>query len=489
MRLVVLLLWSGLVLASCGGGSCGTPVPDATARTDATLEARVEAAPEVAGADAEGHDLADVAPRPDPGREVDAPPCPDTIVEIGPEAPRDADPGEAGLSDAADLTPADPGAEQEADAPVGPGPAPWIAGDLVQVPDKYDLLPLPGNGVGHPVVTSNNPEIFTGAGFLYETAREDPERGGACYPLAGAFGVYLHHLNQTGQRMYVHVLVTNPGPDPVVVSGFGSGYNQADTGGLGLGFGPDYRVAEDWLLHTPDHVLAPTTLQPLKALQAWVHEVAHGSEIDGRFELTASAGVYVYVVAAATPDVNAAVALTQTAAPGDVHPPGDPPPPFGREAGVYAWDTWAGAWDVGLPPAGGPHWLGYVVNTATGLGLEPVQAFPALTAFADSAKESVGMYGDDFLFDVRFTNPSSVTRLVDVYLAALGGGSPSFFFNGPVLFGGQPVPVVLTPAERLRLLGSVVVPPSGEASATLDVFIQGLSSIPQALLFVTTGPP
>lgn len=362
-------------------------------------------------------------------------------------------------------------------------PSPWVEGPLVDLPSKYDLLPLPGEGVGYPVVTSNNPESFESEGFLYQTARVDPVRGGAVYPMSGTFGVYLHHLNKSGKSMYIHILLTNPNPEAVTVSGFGSGYNQTETGGLGFGYGPDVQVAEDWLAQDYNHTLASGSIGSFKARQGWVKQVANGAEVDGRFQFTASQGVYVYVIAADTSDVNDAVGLTQQAATGDIKPPGNPPPPFGREAGVYAHDTWAGAWELTLPPSG-PHYAGYLVNTATGIGIEQVQAFPALTHLSDSSAEAVGMYGNVYDFDVAFKNPGSTDRTVEVHFAALGQGSPSFFFNGPILVNGAQVMTILKPTDRKKLIGQVTVPAGGSASTSLDVFIQGLSSIPQALFFV-----
>jgi hypothetical protein len=79
------------------------------------------------------------------------------------------------------------------------------------------LLPLPGGGVGDPVLTSNNPELVTGAGLLYGNARPLVTRGGQPFRLEGRFGVYLHHLVDTddGRPLFVSLLITNPNATPV----------------------------------------------------------------------------------------------------------------------------------------------------------------------------------------------------------------------------------------------------------------------------------
>ena len=62
-------------------------------------------------------------------------------------------------------------------------------------------------------------------------------------------------------------------------------------------------------------------------------------------------------------------------------PSGKPPPPFGREAGVYAHDLWQGTLDVEVPPDA--RHVGFMVNTATGGGL-PARIFKNFMDDAES---------------------------------------------------------------------------------------------------------
>ncbi len=348
------------------------------------------------------------------------------------------------------------------------------------------LRALPGEGVGGPVITSNNPELFDGDGLLYGIARASSARGGASFPLDGAFGVYLHHVNRAGSTRYVSVVVTNPGDAPVTVSASGSGYTQDETGGLPIGGSPDYRVSADWITDDPATVVGPTELAPFAPLLVWRKPVGHNREVDGRFAIDASGPVYVYVVATTTDDLNEAITDGLVDAPGDIRAPGTPPPPFGREAGVYAHDTWAA--DIAAAVPGAPGQLAFAVNTATGVGHSQVQAFPALTHYADSAAEAVGMYGNVYDVTVRLRNPSDTApRTARVDLSALGGGTPSRFWDGVATVDGATIDVQLTPSSRTTTLATVDLAPGEIRAIHIRAMVPGLTSVPQALL-VTTCP-
>jgi hypothetical protein len=163
---------------------------------------------------------------------------------------------DAGALDGGRLGPLDAGRSFEVPA------SSFAPGVLSGPPSRAELLPLPGGGVGGPVLTSNNPEVFTGDGLLYGNARPSPTRGGAAYPLSGAFGVYLHHLNRSGATRHVALLVTNPNAADVTVTLRGSGYSQTETGGLGLGSSPDYVVSREWILDRPQTVVDGAVLAP-----------------------------------------------------------------------------------------------------------------------------------------------------------------------------------------------------------------------------------
>jgi hypothetical protein len=337
-------------------------------------------------------------------------------------------------------------------------------------PSLAELLPLPGGGVGPLVVTSNNPEIVTGNGVLATT-------------LQGDFGVYLHHLNQAGAQRSFSILVTNPNAAPVTVSLRGSGYSQGETGGLGLGASPDYRVSKEWITDQPGTATAPITISSGTGAVLWTKPAANNQEIDGRFALHASGPVYVYVLMANDGTLQQALAVSQpiTDAPGDYRVSGTPPPPFGREAGVYANDTWRSLFDAELPA--GPKHVSFMVNTATGAGLSQVQAFPALSHYTQSAAEAVGMYGNIYELDVglRNTMAGATARRVRVGFHSLSTGSASRFWDGAALLDGALIDVRHVPGDVSTTLFDGMIMPGEIRRVHLRAMVPGLAAIPQAL--------
>jgi hypothetical protein len=404
------------------------------------------------------------------------------------------DPSDAGPKDSGVENPGRDGGDAVVDAgfeqPVDGGPPQpvWSTGrvgtDLNSLPAYQGLFPLPGGGVGGPVVTSNNPEVFTSEGLLMTTSPAASVRGGAAYPLAGAFGVYFHHLNRRGTPTWVSVLLTNPNSNDVTVEVAGAAWTQDQTGNLALGNSPDYRVSEAWIGVAPKNVVVPrTTLGPSRSLTAYVGLLGQNREVDGRLGVVASAPVSVYVTASASADTTAALIAGGSAAAGDIRSPGSPPPPFGREAGVYAHDTWKASIPLKVPTAG--RYVGYLVNTATGIpGVSQVQAFPALSRLPDSSAEAVGMYGN--VYDITTTlvhdGDGSAPRRVRLIFASYGAGSPSRFWDGVGLVDGASVVLRHTPATRTQVLAEVEVAPGAPGrQVTFRAMVPGLASIPQAL--------
>ncbi|WP_246069991.1 hypothetical protein [Mangrovivirga cuniculi] len=129
-----------------------------------------------------------------------------------------------------------------------------------------------------------------------QNSRNDAQRGGAATPISGTFPVYLFHINKSGSQKYVHVLVTNPNSSSITISGKGSMYTNSEKPLYGSGTGQSYHVSRDWLDNTPRYSFTNVTLQPYKAYEVAKLPVAQGAMVDGRFEVTASAGAYVYTV-------------------------------------------------------------------------------------------------------------------------------------------------------------------------------------------------
>lgn len=358
------------------------------------------------------------------------------------------------------------------------GTGPGTTGSAL--PPRSELRPLPGAGMGRPVLTSNNPEIVTGVGVLYMN-KPSPTRGGDYAILEGTFGVYLHHLNRSGGTLAFSLLVTNPSGDPVDVWVRGSGYTQAETGGLAIGASPDYRVSEDWILDRPDTATPMLSIPPGRGHVVWTKPVSKGHEVDGRFTLYASAPVYVYVLAAQDGSLQKALDVSQPVidAPGDYRISGTPPPPFGREAGVYAHDTWRGVFDVELPA--GPRHVSFMVNTATGGGLAQVQAFPALSHYDGSAAEAVGMYGNVYDLDVGLRGPPGASQRVRVAFHSLATGTASRWWDGAALAADALVHIRHVPGSESTTLFEGTVAPGELRRVRLRAMVPGLAAIPQAL--------
>jgi hypothetical protein len=409
-------------------------------------------------------------------------------------APRDggAGPNGAPVTDAAPAIDAAPGADAGVVVPASAFGAGILeaadGGATVRtLPARAALRPLPGGGNDVPVLTSNNPEVFTGNGVLYTNARPMPTRGGTAARLEGTFGVYLHHLNQSGGARSVTLLVTNPNAAPVTISARGSGYSQGETGGLALGQSPDYRVSKEWILDQPATRIAGVSVAPGAGLVVWTKSAGQNQEVDGRFAITASAPVYVYVVAAQDGTLQKALDVTQsvpmTEAPGDYRASGNPPPPFGREAGVYRGDTWTSRFDVALPSASSPAHVAFMVNTATGGGLSQVQAFPAIAHLTESAREAVGMYGNVYDVDLGLVAPAQQAgaRRVRVAFHSLAIGNASRWWDGASLVDGAMRDVRHVPGDATTTLFDGAIAAGTTRRVRFRAMVPGLAAIPQAL--------
>jgi len=360
-------------------------------------------------------------------------------------------------------------------------------------PAQDNLIALPGGGTGYPVLTSNNPEKFTGTGVLYSNSGRSVTRGTQKTTLSGKFGIYLHHIyaNSTPEQMAVSVLMTNPGTAPVTVSIKGSGYTQNETGGLSLGQSPDYKVSSEWITDRPATNVANVVIRPKQGAVLWSKAMSNNREVDARFAVTTSGPVIVYIVAADVPTGSAtalqkALDASQTIpmldSSGDYADSGTPPPPFGREAGVYAYDTWTGKFDVELP-SGAKH-VAMMVNTATGGKLSQVQAFPALSHCERSAAEAVGMYGNVYDLDIGLRNNAAgaKTRRVRVAFHSLSDDNKlSRFWDGVGLVDGSEVPIQHTPEAPSTVLFDKTLSAGEVKRLRFRAMVPGLASIPQAL--------
>ncbi len=360
----------------------------------------------------------------------------------------------------------------------------WEEGlvDSASLPPRSALKPLPGGGTGGPVLVSNNPEVFIGNGVLFGTFNPSSARGGGRLSLAGSSGFYIHHLNRAATAKTISIVVQNNGSSEATLSFFGSGYNQTETGGLGLGVSPDYRVSAEWIQGQHTTRVNDVRLGPQELRALWSKSVNPGAEVDGRFGLrvTGSLNAAVIVTDGTTPgELATALAVD---APGDIARSGNPPPPFGREAGVYANDTWEGTIHALVPR--GERRAGFWVNTATGSGASQTQAFPALLAYDDSARESVGMYGNVYDITIALThdNADRDPRRVRVLFASLATAAISRYWDGLGLVDSNPTILRHTPDAKVTLLAETDLSPGSPARVLrFRAMVPGLTSIPQAI--------
>ncbi|MFI0724168.1 DUF3370 family protein [Streptomyces sp. NPDC021224] len=360
---------------------------------------------------------------------------------------------------------------------------------------RDQLRQLPGAAGGPQMFVSNNPETFTGTGWLAQCGRTTANRGGAAHPLTGTFPVYLYHQNGTGRTAYVHVLVSNPGPSPVTVSARGSVWTNGDKPLVQdptqrAGTGPCYATSQDWATGNLRTYLPATVLAPGAMAQVAVVPLS-SSIVDGLLEVTATGGgVYVYTAATADGDTATAINSTQhdeTAAPGNTAPQTDTT--YGREAGVYAasaWDT--GVVGVDVPAAG--SFLGLAVNTTQRQVAALDQTVPAVAALSDSSQRSWGNYGMRYAVRLQLANPSQNARTV-----ALTFGSnvtaatdvPGDTWNGAATLtvdGGTPqlTTVYVRPTAPRCPLGTFLLPPGGRTLVELDFEVPGLITAGSQLL-------
>jgi hypothetical protein len=469
----LLLALFGWVLASCvDAGLVGSDL-----RTDARADA-LDASRDAARFTGDVSTRTDVA-------SADREPAPEASVVM-----------DAAVRDAADAAmPRDASPEGAADASPGidaafdtgapdAGASVWLSGplSLSPLPPRAEQLPLPGGGLGDPVFTSNNPEVFEGNGLLFGTGRASAARGGARFPMAN-FGVYLHHLNRSGETKIVTLIVTNPNGVPVTVSARGSGYSQTETGGLALGASPDFRVSDEWIRSRPTTVISRAAVDPSRPLLIWQKSVNDGAEIDGRFRIEASAPVLAYLVVTTRTDLNEVIRQSLIDAPGIIARSGTPPPPFGREAGVYEFDTWRATIPVEVPAFPARARVGWMVNTATGSGHRQVQAFRALMAYDDSAREAVGMYGNEYDLDVVLRCAAPVAGSCRVRLVFLSHLTAmiSRYWDGVAMVDGVRTVISHTPGAPASTLGEYTLAGGATRTVRFRAMVPGLTSIPQAL--------
>ncbi len=309
-------------------------------------------------------------------------------------------------------------------------------------PAFTNLASLPGTMEGSPIISSNNPESVSREGLLLSTDQititgnalrrtlSNTNLGQGCP--AGTlkeFAFYMHHLNNigTGARYYV-ILEPATAGTTLTFNAYGAAISQFDTGSLDPGKSPSYKVSESLLMGRLASGVATSggstfvnlAGQSMNGPFAIVNLRADsGNSVDARVKVRAASCVRVRVVAAteANGSVAKATALGRTQfaygnIPTQSGKPGGAPCTdaagigWGRSAGIYQFERWSGATNVGISTAASTQgWKFLAAPSNTLSNGNCVMNPPTATPSSDSQRSNaLGYY---------FTNTSGESSLRD----------------------------------------------------------------------------
>jgi hypothetical protein len=371
----------------------------------------------------------------------------------------------------------------------------WITGTLPATSANPANLIVPNSGLcnlsvtkaGSPIYVSNNPEIYTGNGWLMQNARTDASRGGRKFPLKGSHVLYLFHINQSGGTRFMHVLASNPRPNAISVAYKGACYTNASKPLTGSGTGPCYAVAKDWLNHKAP--TSPTAL-PINGntgsfpqfgvRELFKIQMNSLNMVDGRFEVNASDSAIYYVVVTSTGNLTDAITASQgTFASGPYFP--EVTNDFGREAGVYATNEVTATNNITLPASA--SYIGFSLNTTNKFFPVENQTSPALMTMSQAASQSYGNYGHYYRVVCNITNSGTTSRNVKMYFASnVTGTGSNATWNGPVRNNGTVFDVYTTLSNPRQQLASWTINP-GTFVHTLEFFVPGLITTNQQIIY------
>lgn len=373
-----------------------------------------------------------------------------------------------------------------------PAPDPlqiWGAGLLgaTQKVADNDLVPISLALGGYKIFKSNNPEIFYGPGWLAQNARTDAVRGGQPSPLSGCTNVYYFHINRSGATAYLHLLASNPQNTPVTISAKGSTYNNSQKPLNGAGTGQSYFVAKDWRAGTFGVNFSNRAVPSATATEISKIILNPNNMVDGRFEVCASAGIYLYTVITTGGSTIDAINKSQAGpAVGDVFSPG--PNAYGREAGIYAASLASGLTNMVLPTTAN-NYIGFAYNTTAKFNPQLQEQTAAFTSkLSDSTDRTYGNYGHKFDNTFRLFNTTTRTRTVRLSIASsftASSNTPSFTFSTPASINGVNFDVWTTPTAPKQIIGSYTVAANALIDLRLTMFIAGLGVANQQVIVET----
>ncbi len=353
-----------------------------------------------------------------------------------------------------------------------------------------NLQKLGGAIAGVPLVVSNNPEKINTLGWLFK----NPALLGtnSKMPLTGKFNLYLYHHNNTGAPLYIHVIASNPNSTSITLSGKGVIYTSSNySGNAGKGYGPSYKIAENWLNATYTHSFVGKNIPAYLAGSPTPNYTSiatvllnSAKTIDGRFEFDAlSAGnvpanSYIYVIASASATVGTAFNLAQTNIQATGNFLQETPTTFGRECGIYDGSEWKGLTTLNLPNRKG--YVGISLNTAQKNNILQNQNAPALGVINNSSSFTYGNYGMGYFVDLRFVNVKNTARTLKVYLvhSATNPAKLGMTWHAPMKIDSNPLLETYTTLNNNKQLLSTI---------TLNAATAGPSSKVQKIKFYVPG--
>ncbi|PWS26310.1 hypothetical protein DHW03_16115 [Pedobacter yonginense] len=369
-------------------------------------------------------------------------------------------------------------------------PTSWTIGPLTsstdpaaQILPNAELQPLNVVYGGNKIFKCNNPEIFTGNGWLMQTSRTDASRGGNVYPINGNATAYMFHINQSGLVKYYHLMVSNPGTAPITLTSKGSYYNNSEKPLTGSGTGPSYFVAKDWINNTLRKVQSePITIAPSQAVEVFKVQANVSNMIDARFELNTSGNAYYYTVVTSTGNLDDAINATQGGPAAGTYLT-ESTNAYGREAGVYQYSEVTADNNLDIPNRAA-H-IGFALNTSNKFAAAiENQTAAKLMNLTGSSSNTYGNYGHRYLVKFHLINKNATSKNVKLFFASnsVNAAQSNATWNGPIKLNGTVIDVYTQLNNPRKELASWVIPP-GVFNATIEFYVPGLITANQQLIF------
>ena len=377
-----------------------------------------------------------------------------------------------------------------------------------------NLKPLGITLGGTNLIVCNNPERFTGDGWLYQHSYTDATQGGVDYPLSGTTKIYMFHLNFTspGATKYIHLVVHNPGASAVTYSSQGKHYTNVDFPLTGAATGQSYNVSKDWISNTLS--TASGTIGAGAKLVVFSKQVNSANMFDGLYEITTSGPVYYYTVVTTA---NTAAAARTAAGVGQPYASfATPPDPrvtqsdyrqetggtYARGSGIFPASDVTSDNVLVVPDV--PSRIGFCFNTASKFYPMLEKQNPAILVKTPatntdtvrslySSSHNYGNYGMKYNTVFHLQNNNSTPKTVNIYFAEnenlVDAASSSGRWNSRFKTTYNSVvtsPDIYIQANNPRKLLRTVTVAAGTTDFRVEVYIPGLITTNHQLIFETT---